>query len=71
MSITLRHRTYLLLTNEPPRSPHSLAVNGSITGLIIINVLAVILQSVPDLNQQYSLWFRMIELISAQIFTAE
>ena len=54
MSITLRHRTYLLLTNEPPRSPHSLAVNGSITGLII-NVLAVILQSVPDLNQQYSL----------------
>ncbi len=71
MSDSLRHSTFLLLVNEPTRPPYALAVNVFITGLIIINVLAVILQSVPDYNRQYYLWFKMIELISAQIFTAE
>ena len=71
MTTTLRHRVNTLFLNDPPRPPQALAINGFITVLIMVNVLAVILQSVQELDQQYSLWFRMIELISAQIFTAE
>ncbi len=39
--------------------------------MIVINVVAVILSSVPSLHQQFSLWFEIIELVSAVFFTAE
>ena len=71
MPTTFRHQTFLLFTNEPPRPLRAIIVNGFITVLIVINVLAVILQSVPDLNRQYALTFRLIELVSALIFSAE
>ena len=71
MSATLRHRTFLLFNNEPPRPLQAIVINGFITVLIMINVMAVILQSVPELNRQYALSFRLIELVSALIFTVE
>ncbi len=71
MSATLLHYTFLLFNNEPPRPLRAIVVNGFIAVLIVVNVLAVILQSVPELNRQYALSFRLIELVSALIFTAE
>ncbi len=71
MTSSLRHRTYFLFANDPPRPTSAVVVNSFITGLIIINVLAVILQSVPELNLKYTVWFRLVELVSALIFTIE
>lgn len=71
MSNTLRHRIHVLLSNEPPRQTASIAVAALITAMIVINVIAVILSSVKELNQAYNLWFLMIEVVSAVFFTAE
>ena len=71
MTVSLQQYTYYLFANEQPCPHRAIVVNGFITSLIIINVLSVILQSVPAYNEQYLVWFRMVELISAQIFTAE
>lgn len=68
---TLRHQTHVVLSNEPPRQTLTIAVTVVITAMIVINVVAVILSSVPSLSQQFSLWFKMIELVSAVFFTAE
>lgn len=71
MTATFRHSTYMLFANEPPRPVSTVVVNTFITGLIIINVGAVILQSVSALNERYFVWFRLVELISALMFTIE
>jgi voltage-gated potassium channel len=71
MQETLRHRTHLILSNEPPRQITGIAVAILITAMIVINVIAVILSSVPSLHDQFLLWFRMIEVVSAVFFTAE
>ncbi len=71
MSDTLRHRIHALLSNEPPRQTASVAVTALITAMIVVNVVAVILSSVKELDQVYSHWFLMIEVVSAVFFTAE
>lgn len=71
MSGTLRHRTNLLLSNEPPRQVATIVVTTVITAMIILNVVAVILSSVPQLHDQFLVWFKIIEVISAVFFTAE
>ena len=68
MQETLRHRTHLILSNEPPRQITGIAVAILITAMIVINVIAVILSSVPSLHDQFLLWFRMIEVVSAVFF---
>ncbi|MFC3031145.1 ion transporter [Pseudoalteromonas fenneropenaei] len=39
--------------------------------LILLNVVAIVLESVATLHQQYSTWFLTIELVSVAIFTLE
>ncbi|MBT7450090.1 MAG: ion transporter [Rhodospirillaceae bacterium] len=68
---TLRHQTHVILSSEPPRQPLTIAVTAIITAMIVINVVAVILASVSSLSVQFSIWFKMIELVSAVFFTAE
>ncbi len=55
MSVTLRHQTHIILSTEPPHPPLSILAAVVITGMIIINVVAVILASVPSINQQFFL----------------
>lgn len=71
MPHTLRHRIHLLFDNEPPRSRASIAATIVITAMIVINVVAVILFSVPSLEKQYLLVFLLIETVSAVFFTGE
>ena len=68
---TLRHQTYIVLSNDPPHPPLSILAAVVITAMIVINVVAVILSSVPDLHVRFLVWFRIIELVSAVFFTAE
>ncbi len=49
----------------------SRAVDGFLITLIILNVLAVILESVPSIETGYRPWFFWFELASVAIFTIE
>lgn len=71
MPRALRHRTHLLLSNDPPRQTAAIIATTVITAMIVLNVAAVILSSVPQLHAQFLVWFKMIEVISAVFFTAE
>lgn len=68
---TLRLRTHLLLSHEPPLQRVAIIATTVITAMIILNVAAVILSSVPQLHAQFRVWFKLIELVSAVFFTAE
>lgn len=46
-------------------------VDAALIGLVVLNTVAVILESVPRLEQQYHAWFAGIELISVYVFTLE
>ncbi len=67
----LRHRLYEILEQGPYGDRTSAAVSRSIAVLIIVNLLAVILQSVPDLEARYEAWFTLIELVSLVVFSVE
>ncbi len=67
----LRHRLYEILEQGPYGDRTSAAVSRSIALLIIVNLLAVILQSVPELEARYEAWFILIELLSLVVFSVE
>lgn len=46
-------------------------VHGTLVALIIVNVGALVLESVPSLSQRYARLFQLIELVSVVIFTLE
>lgn len=71
MPRALRHRTHLLLSNDPPRQTAAIIATTVITAMIVLNVAAVILSSVPQLHAQFLVWFKIIEVVSAVFFTAE
>ena len=66
-----RRKLYRVLECEEDRTPLSVALNSFILVLILVNVIAVILESVRSLQQQYNDWFRFIEVFSVAIFTVE
>ncbi|MBB1485302.1 potassium channel family protein [Oceanospirillum sediminis] len=68
---TLRYRCYQLLDGEHATSLAGRLVNGFIITLIVVNVVVVIIESIPEINQQYSDWFRLLEIFSVIIFTLE
>lgn len=45
--------------------------NRLLAGLIIINLVAVIFETVEDLSAAYGQWFRLVEYVSVAIFTVE
>ncbi len=66
----LRHRLYQLLDHRHP-SISSKAVDLSIMSLILLNVVAVILESVEELYRRYQPWFDGFELLSVFCFSVE
>ncbi len=71
MGTSLRHTTYVTLSNEPPRTTASVVAASFITAMIFVNVVAVVLASVPSLFESYETTFVLIELVSAVVFTGE
>ena len=66
-----RHKIYQLLEVREDRQRPAVLLNVFILLLILINVVAVVLESVRSLQQQYNYWFRLIEAFSVAAFTVE
>ncbi len=69
--MTFRKKIALLLDNKDNKSPAARLINLLLIGLIILNVTAIILESVNSIYQQYhqALWY--FEVFSVIIFTIE
>jgi voltage-gated potassium channel len=66
----LRRRAYEILENVPDQ-PAGRLVNRLLIGLIIANVAAIVLHSVPSIGTRHEDWFRAFEWLSILIFTLE
>ena len=66
-----RRRIYEILERGNPGDTSSLVVDRLIVALIIINLVAVALETVPELGSRYALLFDLIEAASLAVFTAE
>lgn len=69
--LELRRRTYALLEHGPASDHASVLVDRFLILLIVINLAAVILDSVPSLAARYHLAFTVIELVSLVVFSIE
>jgi voltage-gated potassium channel len=67
----LRRRCYEILEQGPIGDRTSMIVDRALVTLIIVNLLAVVLESVPDLAARYGFWFDAIEIVSLVAFTVE
>jgi voltage-gated potassium channel len=67
----LRRRVYLVLEEGPVGDGVSVLVDGLMVALILVNVVAVALESVPALAARYAPIFLLIEIISLIVFTVE
>ena len=67
----LRRRIYLVLEQGPIGDGMGLTVDRLLVALILINLLAVALESVPDLRAAYRPLFAFIEYFSLVVFTVE
>ncbi len=67
----LRRRVYQVLEQGPVGDPLSVVVDRALVALILVNLVAVALQSIPSLDARYMLWFDAIELFSLIVFSAE
>lgn len=66
----LKKRLHLILEsafNQPVEN----AVNGFLTGLIILNIAAALLSSVEPLHAKYSEYFYVFEVFSVAVFSVE
>ncbi|WP_286831104.1 MULTISPECIES: ion transporter [Kordiimonas] len=68
---TARQRTYNFLEMGSFAGRKAAVFEGFMIALILLNVLAVVLETVDSLWQAYSPWFRAFDAISIGIFTVE
>lgn len=69
--LELRRQTFALLEHGPASDQASVYVDRFLIALIIINLVAVILYSVPSLSERYWLAFTIIEFVSLVVFSVE
>ncbi len=67
----LRHRLYEILEHGPVGDQTGRVVSRLIVLLIVINLVAITLQTVPEFETSYAAWFLGIELLSLVVFTFE
>ena len=67
----LRRRAYRAMEVRDPTDRLGHALNLALVALILVNVLAVILETVPSLGQRYATWFQTLEVVSVAVFTLE
>jgi voltage-gated potassium channel len=67
----LRRRVYLVLEEGPVGDGLSILVDRLLVSLILINVVAVALESVPALEARYAPIFTFVEFVSLVVFTVE
>jgi len=67
----LRRRVFLLLEEGAAGDATSIAIDRFLVALIIVNLVAVALESVPAIEAEYAPLFAAIEYISLAVFTVE
>jgi voltage-gated potassium channel len=67
----LRRRVYLVLEQGPVGERIAVVADRALMALIVINLVAVALESVPALGARYALMFDLIEYFSLTVFTIE
>lgn len=68
---SLRQSVYALLNPDDDSTAWSRGVNGLLISLILLNLLAISLQTVPSLDAQYGKAFHAFELLSVVLFSVE
>jgi voltage-gated potassium channel len=66
-----RRRLYLILDRAISSDPTSVVVHGGLITLVFASVVAIVLESVADLNAAYGPTFELIEDFAAGVFTIE
>ena len=69
--VKLRHRLYGLLEHGPIGDRAGRITGQVIVALIVVNLLAVVLETVPEYEARYRALFFAIELVSLVVFTLE
>ena len=67
----LRRRVYQVLEQGPVGDRMSVVVDRFLVALILVNLVAVALQTMPAFEPAYALWFDIIEIFSLVVFTVE
>ncbi len=67
----IRRRLYEILEQGVVGDPAGRLVGRLIVLLIVVNLAAVTLESVPALHARYAAWFTAIEIVSLVVFTLE
>jgi voltage-gated potassium channel len=67
----IRRKTYILLHPEIGDSKWDKIINGFIIALILLNVAAVMLETVPSIHEPYAHVFHYFDLFSVTIFSIE
>ena len=67
----LRRRCYEILEQGSIGDSTSMIVDRLLILLIIVNVVSVVLESIPELATRYGAWFGAVELVSLVAFTVE
>src|SRR5450631_1103891 len=67
----LRRRVYQVLEQGPVGDAMGVVVDRLLVALILTNLIAVALESVPEIGARYALAFILIEIFSLVVFTVE
>jgi voltage-gated potassium channel len=67
----LRVRLHEILDHSVIGDRAGRTVGQLIVLLIVVNLIVVTMESVPDLAQRYGFWFEAIEIVSLVVFTIE
>ena len=71
MGEPLKETLYLLLEDPEGRDRRARKIRTFLIALIVLNVAAVILETVREVSLQFGFWLRAFEWLSVGIFTAE
>lgn len=69
--MTIKQRVYEILEKADPGDRASRLFDIFIITLIVLNVGAVVLETVGSLYEQYKIWFNSFELFTVAVFTVE
>jgi voltage-gated potassium channel len=71
LSVAIRHRLSAFFDDDAPQTPGTKTFNFLLSLLIVVNVGAVILESVNSLETRYADVFQAIEVVATSIFVVE
>jgi voltage-gated potassium channel len=68
---SLRHRLHLVLEAGRASGTAGLIFEAGLIGLIVVNVVAVAIESVPDIHAAHYIFFENLEIFSLVVFAVE